>query len=387
MATQLQIAKQLNLSKATVSRILSGNTSHDDTTRAKVLALAAQLKYRHLRPTVQSNRGGKKRLTVLGVTFELDDPQPGLPPVVETRVLRGISAAARSENVIIHVNYLPIHERLHLPEHELALLEKGHFAGFILNGAFNRQVVQELTQKVPCVRLNTREPNVDVDCVGQNDSDAVELLIAHLQALGHERIGFFTEPDTQWPARMRQAGYFIAMEERGWEHEVRIITGPDSRADTEGWERCHRRVAEAIAEGVRAWICNHDGVGYALIESLQAQGLSVPQDASICGFDNLEPPRAGLPKITSIEWPLEEIGAAATRRLLRRIYEPAVPAFYMQLNGSLEIGESTGPCSARSVPRPRADSEKTTARMTAERLASGDGVDGAAGDGRVDGQR
>ena len=99
MATQLSIAKQLNLSKATVSRILSGNTSHDDATRARVLSLAAQLGYRHLRPTVRQRTMRTRKSTVIGVILELSDVAPPAPPVVALRALRGISAAARMESL------------------------------------------------------------------------------------------------------------------------------------------------------------------------------------------------------------------------------------------------------------------------------------------------
>ena len=344
MATQLSIAKRLNLSKATVSRILSGNTSHDDETRARVLSLAAQLGYRHLRPTVRQRATRTKEAVAIGVMFEVSDDNPTEPSVVTTRALRGISAAARMESVAVRVAYFPIQGRVHPLGHELTFFEEGGLSGLILAGGFTPQVIEALTRKMHCVRLNNRESNIDVDCVGQNDADGVERLVTHLNALGHQRIGFLSESGDEWPAKARQAGYFSAMAQRGRRHDLQIIVRPQSEDMPTAWARCYQRVAESISRGVRAWICYHDGIGYALMQALRQRGLRIPADASVCAFDNLPSPGNGLPKLTSIDWSFEDIGAAAARRLLRRIQEPAASPVYMQLNGRLVEGHSTGPC-------------------------------------------
>jgi LacI family transcriptional regulator len=343
MATQLSIAKQLNLSKATVSRILSGNISHDDQTRARVLALAAQLGYRHLRPTVRQ-RTARKKPVVIGVTLEVNDESPPEAPVVMLRALRGISSAARMQNAMVQLDYSPRHERQHLREHELAFLQEGHLSGLILGGGFTPEAIRELARKVHCVRLNNREANVDVDCVGQNDADAVEVLVAHLSELGHDRIGFLSEPGDEWPAQARQAGYFKAMMQRGRQHDLQIVLSPSLSGDKDALATCHRQIADRISSGVRAWICYHDGLGYELVRVLQEQGWRVPEDVSVAGFDNLPPPSEDFPKLVSIDWPFEDIGAAAVRRLLRRLQEPAGPPVYMQLNGRLVAGKSTAKC-------------------------------------------
>ena len=347
MATQLSIAKQLNLSKATVSRILSGNTSHDDETRARVLSLAARLGYRHLRPTVRQRLTQTKKPTAIGVTIEVSDEHPTAPPAVMIRALRGISSAARMENVAVRVHHFPMHERLRLPEHKPALWRADQLSGLILAGGFTPEIIRELTRKVHYVRLNNRESNVDVDCVGQNDGDAVERLVSHLNALGHRRIGFLRGAEDEWPAKARQAGYFSAMAQRGLGHDLHILVRPAPDNAPAAWDRCHRRVADGISRGVRAWICYHDGMGYDLARWLLANGFRIPRDVSICAFDNLEPPTKKLPKLTSIDWPFEDIGAAAFRRLLRRVQEPAASPVYMQLNGRLVEGRSTGPCPPR----------------------------------------
>ena len=344
MATQLSIAKQLNLSKATVSRILSGNTSHDDATRARVLSLAAQLGYRHLRPTVRQRVTRTNKSVVIGVVLEVNDATPSEAPVVTMRALRGISTAARMEDATVQVHHFSMHERLHLPAEEFAWLQEDRLSGLILAGGFTPAVIRELTRKVHCVRLNNRESNVDVDCVGQNDVDAVERLVAHLDTLGHRRVGFLRGAEDEWPTKARQAGYFCALAQRGRQSDLHIVACPPPGGSETAWKHCRQEVADSISSGVRAWICEHDGLGYELVRWLQGSGFRIPQDVSVCAFDNLESPSRKLPKLATIDWPFEDIGAAAVRRLLRRIQEPTASPVYMQLNGRLVEGRSTGSC-------------------------------------------
>jgi len=348
MVTQDKIAVELNLSKSTVSRILSGKSVFEDETRARVLALASKLGYRHLRPTVRERSSRKSQTTLVGVIIEEAANASPVVPVVATRALRGISEASRMDEIAIHVDYFTERETavLHLPEHQPALLRKGRLMGLLLHGKMNVTTIERLSKQLPCVRVNDREPEVAVDCVGQNDSDAAEALVRHLHSLGQNRIGFLTEAHQHhWPYRARLAGYWLALGRLGIAyHPEFVVERQASELETPAdREAAHAKVLEQVRKGVKGWICVHDDLGYRLVRYLQNQGLRVPQDVAVCGFDNLAVPDKDLPRLTTIDWPFEDIGAAAMRRLLRRIIEPAGAQVYMMFNGRLIPGPSTAP--------------------------------------------
>ena len=344
MVTQQSIAKQLGISHATVSRILSNKSVHDDDTRAKVLSLASQLGYRHLRPTVRGRKLRSKALTVLGVLIETNDAEHQDVPVVSQRMLRGISEAARMERVALHIDYVSVQHsaQIHLLKNQPIALQEGHLSGLVLIGGFSVPAIQALTRQLPCGRLNIFDPALEVDCVGQHDLHAVDQLVEHLHQLGHRQIGFLGEPLRFWPIQARLAGYTLALTRRHLQYFPERVVLNATPARTSGWQDSHKQVAAQIQSGVRAWICNHDDVGYDLITYLQAHGLRVPEQVSLCGFDNLEP-KSGLPKMTSIDWPCEDLGTAVVRRLLRRTSDlPAAPV-HLMLRGRLVEGATTAP--------------------------------------------
>jgi LacI family transcriptional regulator len=345
--TQDQLARELNLSKSTVSRILSGKFVFEDETRARVLALASKLGYRHLRPTVREHRGANGKVKLVGVFIE-EEVLPDMPhfvPVVATRTLRGISEAARMDSTAIHVDYYTQEQinRLHLPEHQPALLRKGHLSGLLLHGDMDPATVEKLSHQLPCVRVSNREPEVAVDCVGQNDLDATGALVRHLVSLGHRRIGFLSESTSNWPYRARLAGYWMALADQQLEHRLDSVILPQRSAPSTPvqWDPLLGKVLAQVRNGIRAWICVHDDLGYRLARYLQSHGFQVPEDVAVCGFDNLEPPGENLPRMTTIDWPFEDIGAASMRRLLRRVLEPSSPQVYMMFEGRLIPGSST----------------------------------------------
>jgi DNA-binding LacI/PurR family transcriptional regulator len=312
-----------------------------------VLALAAQLGYRHLRPTIRKRNSPRKELTLVGVMIESNDPQHLDIPLVSRRILRGVSEAVRMERVAIHVEYVPVQDaaEVHLPERQPVILRKGHLSGLLLVGRYSVPAVRALSRQLPCVRLNVHEPELDVDCVGQHDLDAVDKLVEHLSGLGHQQFGFLSEPPHFWPIQARLAGYSLALARRGLTYvPERVVVNPTPSA-AGAWEKAHGQVLEQVRKGVRAWICNHDDVGYNLLRFLRNHGLAVPQDISLCGFDDLDA-EANLPKMTSIDWPFEDIGATGVRRLLRRGLDLTTAPLHLMLRGRLVPGASSAAVTA-----------------------------------------
>jgi DNA-binding LacI/PurR family transcriptional regulator len=129
---------------------------------------------------------------------------------------------------------------------------------------------------------------------------------------------------------------------RGLPYLSERVIQNSSPAAAGSWETSYARVLTQIRKGVRAWICNHDDVGYNLMRFLRGQQLQVPKDISLCAFDNLDA-QESLPKMTSIDWPFEDIGAAAVRRLLHRGMEPTTASTHLMIRGRLVPGASTAP--------------------------------------------
>jgi LacI family transcriptional regulator len=108
----------------------------------------------------------------------------------------------------------------------------------------------------------------------------------------------------------------------------------------------HERVAARVREGVTAWVCAADHQTFDLIPYLQSQGLSVPGDVSIAGFDGLAGPTT-LPMVSTVQIPYHQIGVIGGRRLLDLINKRFDAAQHILLDCELRTGETIGPAPVR----------------------------------------
>lgn len=339
MTNQREIAVALGLSTATVSRALRGRGHHDARTRALVREAAERLGYR-LPDRAVAEPVASGRIPAIGVTIAGAHERGEDLPSVALRMLRGISGAARAAGMMLHIEYVP-QEGLGPDPLDSPALRAGNLAGLIHIGEPGPAVLGALSERFPGVRLALRDPTVPMDCVAQDDLGSVLALVEHLRGLGHERIGFFGAGGASSYAGARAAGHIQALLRHGVlpaDLALVNVTGQHQPAAA-----CAVEVLAHVARGVRAWVCVHDARGYELAAMLAQAGMRVPAQVSVCGFDALPGP-AGLPRLTGIDWPFEEMGAEAVRLLRARIAGPAEPTRHVVFPGTLvAIGASAGP--------------------------------------------
>ena len=129
-----------------------------------------------------------------------------------------------------------------------------------------------------------------------------------------------------------------ALSARGLNYDpANVINLHDIMPDAEG---AAERLLVRHNQGVRAWVAASDATAYDLAVALQRRGMAIPRDISLCGYDNF-PARAGLPKLTSIDLPFEELGSAAVQRLLQRIERPTSEPVRILYGCRLVVGAST----------------------------------------------
>ena len=113
-------------------------------------------------------------------------------------------------------------------------------------------------------------------------------------------------------------------------------------------ENGYQEVLQWLREGWResgctALLANNDYVALGAIKAFQEQGLEVPHDVSVVGFDGSEVLSFMAPNLTTVMEPLRSIGVAATERLLQQIHKPdTVPGGDVLLPLTLRVGESSG---------------------------------------------
>jgi len=344
--SQQDIADRLGVSIATVNRALRAHDGTNPVTRAKVLKAAADLGYR------VGRRKGERPSSPSSIQFGVLLPHYlSLNPVprhsrVFLRMLSGVTSEARRQGVSIGVDYVPAEGAKALADDERLPvgLRDGSWSGCILSGSFEKAVLERISSLALMVQLANYVPGVDVDCVDHDDMDSCETLVQLLWGLGHRRIAYIGESHIQPCNVNRAAGCAAAMLRRCGSFESFSALNVDGKLPE---AESFAKAVALMRSGVTGWVCVHDGLGYRLLSYMKANGVRCPEDASVCGFDNFEPPSEGIPKLVSIDAPFEKMGSMAVLRLLAKRRLEASEPLRLMMKAALAEGASIAPFNPR----------------------------------------
>jgi len=191
-------------------------------------------------------------------------------------------------------------------------------------------------------------PIPDVASVVADDFSGARLATEYLLGLGHRKIGFLYSQGDQPTFAPRLAGYNAALREAG------ISPRKNWKRKMSGFFQSGFQFVEAGRHSMLAWmkdgwsesgctalLCHNDETALGAIKALQSQGVNVPQDISVMGYDGTEFCSFTSPILTSVAVPLREIGAIAVELLMRQIEADAVSTEHRVLPMQLRAGEST----------------------------------------------
>jgi LacI family transcriptional regulator len=234
-------------------------------------------------------------------------------------------------------------------EREAALIHQlvsRRVEGLILTGEQRSPAVYEKIVRNHCPFVITwkltrsrERPSVSFD-----NMKAARAAVDHLLGLGHRRIGLICgRTDLNDRALQRKIAFERALRDFGIEPDPELIF-ERSFEFVEGRAAMHRMLQLGLPPtGV---FCANDIQAIGALSECRDAGVSVPDDISIVGFDDLPIAQYITPRLTTVRVPAQEMGDQATMRLISAIEnnERVVP---LELLTDLVIRESTGPCRAR----------------------------------------
>lgn len=330
------LGEYLNLSPATISLVLNnapGVRSIPQETRDRVKAAAAKFDYR---PSFYARSLRKRQTFTVGVLV------PELSDTYATQVMAG------AEEYLIEEGYFYLtasHRRKpDLIEEYPRLLMDRSVEGFILI-----DTILEKSLNLPVVAVAGHRKIEGVTNVVLDQRRAAELALRHLYQLGHRKIAFMrggshsSDADDRWQCLMAVARELklTVPEELCVQLQLRVST-PEL-----GYEPTN----ELLQRGVdfTALVCYNDISAIGAIRALMDQGLSVPLDVSVVGFDDIQGAAFHNPSLTTIRQPLPQMGKVAARILLQRIRGQATFQDLVPIHPELVIRESTCPPNPRRM--------------------------------------
>ena len=279
-----EIADAAGVSISTVSRVLNRRAGVNHETRRRVLQVLAE------KPYTPRGLGALQRTGVLGLLVpELSNPVfPAFAEALET-----LAARRGYSSVLCNTRSASIREE----EYVRMLLARG------------------VDEGVHMVFVNGGMPSLDVPDVGVDEQSAGYLATRHLIELGHERIGFVSGPTRSMPARLKTAGWEVALEEAGLEPDPALVAhAPYGAAG--GAAALARLLATVRPTGV---ICSSDLMALGAVSEARRSGLVVPRDLSVVGFDDIPLASYCTPALTTLAQPIAEIARVAIDGLLAEL--------------------------------------------------------------------
>ena len=204
----------------------------------------------------------------------------------------------------------------------------------------NRRLAVSLRQAGIPVVLVDRDllpfPNrSDFDLVGLDNMAGGYMLAEHLIKLGCRHLRFVARPRSAPTVDARIAGVREALVRHQLDHDPRWLNTGDP-ADA--------KFVRKLTAGKQAdaFICANDDTAAILMRSLAANGIKVPRDARVVGFDDAKYATLVSPALTTIHQPCRDLAVIAFRAMLERIAEPMLPARSFALTPRLVVRESCG---------------------------------------------
>ncbi|WP_025661798.1 LacI family DNA-binding transcriptional regulator [Rhizobium sp. IBUN] len=303
-ATSLKdVADAAGVSVATVSRLLNGSLQLPPETKERIDKAIRDLRYE---PNPHARRLSRGRSETIGLVV------PDIANPFFATLVAAVEHEADKRGLA-----LSLHATLNRPGREISYvtgLARNHVDGliFVTNHPDDGELAAVINQAGKVVIVDEDVPNAIVPKLFADNEEGGYLAGRHLADHGHRHIVYIGGPQEMISTRRRFLGLERALMERG---EPFQVTRYEGSFTVEFGRQAARRF---IDEGKQATgiFASSDEIAIGLIEVLLAEGISVPGEVSVIGFDDVGPLHLFAPPLTAIRQPVRALGERALALLL-----------------------------------------------------------------------
>jgi LacI family transcriptional regulator len=339
-ATLREVAKLAGVSLGTASLALNNRPNVLPETRARVVDAARVLGYH--------GRDGEAApqpvdVAVIGMLTKHDS---GLPVEINpffSHVQLGVESECRQRNISLMYANVEVDQSNH-PVIWPRMVSDRNIDGLIVVGAYIEELVGGLKRRLdrPIVLVDSYAPSFSFDRVLIDNFAGTQGAIEHLIDRGHRHIGLVgVNSDSPPDILERREGYLAALRAHGITHSY-IEEGPLHRE--RGYTAAQRLLGRA-PQLTAIFACNDD-TAMGVMNAAHDMGLSVPDDLSIVGFDDIDLAKEVRPALTTVHVPKTWLGRLGVRHLIERAQHPGQPQLTVTVATHLVERESV------AAPRP-----------------------------------
>ena len=332
------VARVAGVSRATASKALNGRRDVSQATRDRVASAASDLGYHGV--------GAGPAMPLIGLVAD------NMTTTYSLDILRGATTAAMSADVGLITQYSEgLHPGGSQPLSD-AWFEQVHRSGWLGVIVVTTKLTRRHLKKADDLQVTTVAIDPantlpsGVASIGATNWNGGVQATEHLIHLGHRRIGFVRGTPGSVPAAERLQGYLSALTMHDLPHDAKLVTGDAFSA--ESGLRAGLTLL-SLPEEVRPTgvFCANDAVALGVYQAARQLELHVPDDLSVVGFDDSLLAPLVTPPLTTVNQPLEDMGAAAVRTLVDLSQGRPVSGTPIRLATSLALRASTAPPPSR----------------------------------------
>ncbi|WP_284252568.1 LacI family DNA-binding transcriptional regulator [Litorihabitans aurantiacus] len=321
------VAAEAGVSPQTVSRVLRGHPNVSDVTRLLVEGAVAKTGYR---------RTGLARALVTGRSMTLGVMTHESVHHSAAALMLGITRAARERGYFVSAagttSVAPAAVSAGI-EH---LRDQGVDGLVVALPVWDEEALEKATLRLPTVTIDGSSPSA-VGTINADQEEAGRIATRHLLEIGHETVWHVAGPTAWKDASGRSTG---------WEKEL-VAAGrsvpPVLYGDWTAESGYRNGLILARMPDATAVFVSSDEMALGLVSALVEHGRRVPEDISVVGMDDIPLARFGVPPLTTMRQPFEEMGRDAVRLVLDAVERPDVERQHLLVEPELVVRRSTGP--------------------------------------------
>jgi LacI family transcriptional regulator len=359
MVTLYDVARHAGVSIATVSRVLHGQESVREDTRARVRSAIDELGYV---PDGAAQSLARNRKDVIGlVAVEHTGMKPdqydieSMSLLFYDEVMRGVELRIRERTLSLLITFLREEDTLSAsvqedePVHSRLLTLSGKVDGLLIGeGILAPQVLAKLAKRLPLVIVAGDTSQRGVDVVSADNWAGAHALLEHLIAgHGRRRLFHIDGPATAPDAQERRAAMHAVIAAHPGTELVGSFTGLFSVLSGRDGATAMLKAGGELPD---ALVCANDQMAIGALRELAVRGIRVPDDIAVVGFDDIFPASLCDPPLTTVHQPIRKLGEVACDRLTERIAEPTLRPKQQVLPTELVLRSSCG-CPPGTVER------------------------------------
>lgn len=330
MVTIKDVAREANVAISTVSNVINNVDNVSAETKQRVLAAVDKLKYV---PNINARSLKTNKTNTIGLFLS------SIQGEYYGTLTQAVHLQCKMAGYMLNIY---VSNENNSEEIYASVISSGVEGAIIMNESLDSEYVQRIARtKLPMVFLDRERTGEYISSVTADDYRGAEQMMEYLVKLGHRKIGYIQGIESRDNTQRYQAYRDVMNRYKLPIDQNLVIDGFFEYAIA------YSEMRQLFFRGVEmpdAFFCANDEMAWGCIQALSTMGISVPEQISVAGFDNISLAEYYTPALTTVQNPITEMGTKSAVELIRLIREEGdVEGTSVKLAPSLIVRDSCKP--------------------------------------------